>query len=103
MDSAIIAALIAAGGVLATICVTLLIDLFKTRYNYRQLFATTVSQNRMDWINKWRENLSVFLAAAEVLHNNPLNGDEHDKLMFELIKARTMVTSRLNMQEDMHM
>ena len=87
---------------LATICVTLLIGLFKTRYNYRQLFAKAVSQNRMDWINKWRENLSVFLTAAKVLHDTTINSGERDKLMFELIKARTMVTSRLNMQEDMH-
>ena len=97
-----IRAAIAAGGVLATICVTLLIGLFKTRYNYRQLFAKAVSQNRMDWINKWRENLSVFLTAAKVLHDTTINSGERDKLMFELIKARTMVTSRLNMQEDMH-
>ena len=56
----------------------------------------------MDWINKWRENLSVFLTAAKVLHDTTINSGERDKLMFELIKARTMVTSRLNMQEDMH-
>ena len=77
-----IRAAIAAGGVLATICVTLLIGLFKTRYIYRQLFAKAVSQNRMDWINKWRENLSVFLTAAKVLHDTTINSGERDKLMF---------------------
>ena len=42
---------------------------FTLRFSYKQLFAETVSKNRMDWINVWRENVSKFLACAEVLHD----------------------------------
>ena len=40
------------------------------RLGYKQLFAKTVSANRMDWINVWRENISRFLACAEILINH---------------------------------
>lgn len=73
------------------------------RFNYRQLFAQSVSSNRMDWINVWRENISKFLACAEVLHNRyrckniPLLQVEK-----EMYEARGMVVSRLNLKEEEH-
>lgn len=91
------------------------------RFNYKQLFAQTVSSNRMDWINKWRENLSIFLANAEVLHEMTRNHngeiqacalnksmkyvcecEKYIALKTEMLKSREMITSRLNLNEDLH-
>ena len=67
-DPAVISALIAFGGVIISILVTIAFGVITNRYNYNQLFAQTISNNRMDWINVWRENISKFLACAEFLH-----------------------------------
>lgn len=37
------------------------------KFNYKQLFADTVSKNRMDWINNFREELSIVLGTYRVL------------------------------------
>ena len=58
MTSKIIAALLGA-------LIGSLIPFLTLQFNYRQLYAQTISTNRMDWINKWRENISKFLACAE--------------------------------------
>lgn len=96
MEYEIIAAFIGAIlGVLGTL-VTL-------RFNYRQLYADTVSKNRMDWINVWRENISIFLACAETIHNNcSCASDEILRIEKEMYQARGMVVSRLNLNEEDH-
>lgn len=103
MDTEIIAAIIALVGVILSILVSLLISLATTRFNYRQLYAQTVSTNRMDWINKWRENISKFLACAEILNNNCACGNnELITIEKEMYEARGMVVSRLNLDEPNH-
>lgn len=88
------------------------------RFNYHQLFAETVSKNRMEWINVWRENISIFLAHAETLHemhkiqqnqssnsghlSSQGNAQTNYDYLLEMNKARTMITSRLNMTEELH-
>ena len=75
------------------------------RFNYHQLFASTVSSNRMEWINVWRESISKFLACAEILHttvktdNNEKELVEYEK---ELLEARAMIITRLNTKESDH-
>ena len=82
------------------------------RFNYSQLFAQTVSNNRMDWINVWRENVSKFLACAEFLHkhNSSCSAQcknsqicekccEYEK---EMHQAKSMIVSRLNLTEELH-
>ena len=64
----VIAALIALVGVILSVSITLVLGLATRKYNYNQLFAQTVSSNRMEWINVWRENISTFLAGVKVLH-----------------------------------
>lgn len=97
------AALIALIGVLLSISITLIIGLCNNRYNYRQLYAETISTNRMDWINVWRENVSRFLACAETLRNNrTCDSDEILKIEKEMYAARSMVVSRLNLNEEDH-
>ncbi len=112
--------------------VTLIIGIWTWRYNYNRLFAQTVSTNRMDWINVWRENISTFLACAKVLHacnaetacancsqrkfpDKKTDADNNKAKSFCEVKdcyiretkqkmefARTMITSRLNLTEDSH-
>lgn len=83
------------------------------RFNYRQLFAETVSKNRMDWINVWRENISKFLACAEMLreckcpNKTASNGKlttcrEQMEYRKEFYESRAMITSRLNLNERLH-
>lgn len=80
-----------------------LVPFLTLRYNYRQLYAETVSKNRMDWINVWRENISVFLACAETLRNNcSCISDEILSIEKEMYQARGMVVSRLNLNEENH-
>lgn len=103
MSPEITAALIAFGGVIISILVTIAFGVITNRYNYNQLFAQTVSNNRMDWINVWRENISKFLACAEFLHNHKdkkcKKSCEYEKEMYQ---AKSMIISRLNMTEDLH-
>lgn len=80
-----------------------LVPFLTLRFNYRQLYAETVSKNRMDWINVWRENISNFLACAETLRNNcSCTNDEILKIEKEMYLARGMVVSRLNLNEKDH-
>lgn len=113
MKPEVAAAIIALGGVILSALVTIIINSGRTRYNYNQLFAETVSNNRMDWINVWRENISKFLACAEILNRcncpnkNPGNGQActcRDLMAYkkEFYESRAMITSRLNMSEELH-
>ena len=85
------------------------------RFNYKQLYAQTVSSNRMDWINVWRESISSFLACAEILqkhHSNTKNNTNCKtptqcneclvKHEYEMYKYRAMILSRLNLTEPDH-
>lgn len=130
----VIAALIALAGVLVSVLISLSLGLATRKYNYNQLFAQTVSTNRMDWINVWRESISTFLACANVLRKycsllqNEKQGDKKtvgikdtetgkeitvadspaptadklDEYIFKMEHARRMITTRLNMKEEMH-
>lgn len=87
------------------------------QFNYRQLFAETVSKNRMEWINVWRENIAIFLSRAQALREKEKRApeecaclcclqksdrDDSTSLETELYKARSMITMRLNMKEEPH-
>lgn len=130
----VIAAIIALCGVILSVAITLVLGLATRKYNYNQLFAQTVSSNRMEWINVWRENISTFLACAKVLHKYPSllqnekqgekkttnikqlkNGkkitvinetaptiDKLNEYIYKMEHARRMITTRLNMNEEMH-
>ena len=96
-------ALIALSGVVISAALSFVIGILSTQYNYKQLFAQTVSKNRMDWINVWRENISSFLACAEILRNNcSCTSDEILRIEKEMYQARGMVVSRLNLAEPDH-
>ena len=110
MPSEVAAALIALGGVALSALITIVFNAMQTRFHYKQLFAQTVSSNRMDWINVWRESISKFLACAEllILHSPKCQGKERCEpcklIMYkkEFYESRGMITSRLNMNEELH-
>ena len=83
MDS-IISALIGAA-------VGFLIVLFTVRFNYKQLFAQTVSQNRMEWINSFRGEVS------EIIDCLKMPFDRRKEYVYAAEKARAKLLTRLNM------
>lgn len=102
MEPEVIAAFIALAGVVLSVGISLIIALLSTRYNYRQLYAETVSKNRMEWINVWRQNISLFLTDAELLHENNRSEEKNCELEKEMLQARSMITIRLNLSEEDH-
>lgn len=114
MDPKIIAAIISASGVIVSVVVSLLIAFLSRRYNYHQLFAETVSKNRMEWINVWRQNISIFLSTAKALrsckcvnctkaeHKNCSCSKYTSELKRQMGEAQSMITMRLNMAEELH-
>lgn len=49
--------------------IALLGTMLTNKLGYKNLFAEVVSKNRMDWINNFREELSVFLGTAKFVHD----------------------------------
>lgn len=68
---------------------------FTLRFNYRQLFAETVSQSRNHWLNEMRENISVMLAEA-CKCVGPLKSKEY-------YIAQNQVLLRMNNVEPLHL
>ena len=68
---------------------------FTLRYNYRQLFADTVSKSRNKWLDEMRENISIMLAEARKKLS-----DGYDKTKFYIV--RNQVLLRLNGSEPKH-
>lgn len=122
MDSTIVAAMIALSGVIVSTVITCIIAFGTRKYNYSQLFAETVSKNRMDWINIWRENLATFLSCARMIAysgkrssnmahskrrfsnmaHSKRRSSNKDDILKEMYRARERIVLRLNMDEDDH-
>lgn len=89
--------------------IALLGTMLTNKLGYKNLFAEVVSKNRMDWINNFREELSVFLGTAKLVHDLCLkkcslcdetkcNEEKAEccKLICDLEKARVKLLTRLN-------
>lgn len=103
MDSAIIGLI---GGLIGSL-ITLVIGLLTTRFSYNNLFADTVSKSRNNWINTWRDELSKFLAIADMLrHENTTKKECNEHEYIELLKeyhiAKNKILMRLNLNEKRH-
>ena len=92
-----------------TIVVSFILGQKTSKYDYDSLFAETITKNRMEWINVWRENLSNMLAIADIFHSeNNTNGQtseksqEHIRMEKEYNKSKYMILSRLNLTEVKH-
>lgn len=103
MDSAIIGLI---GGLIGSL-ITLVIGLLTTRFSYNNLFADTISKNRNNWINTWRDELSNFLAIADMLrYEETIKKECNEHEYFELLKeyhiAKNKIIMRLNLNEKRH-
>lgn len=68
---------------------------FTLRYNYRHLFAETVSQSRNRWLNELRESLST------ILFENATDGNGGKNPKFHIAKYQVLL--RLNPKETKHL
>lgn len=103
MDSAIIGLI---GGLIGSL-ITLVIGLLTTRFSYNNLFADTISKSRNNWINIWRDELSNFLAIADMLRHETTtkkacNEHEYIELLKEYHIAKNKIIMRLNLNEKRH-
>lgn len=103
MDSALIGLI---GGLIGSF-ITLIIGLLTTRFSYNNLFADTVSKSRNNWINTWRDELSNFLAIADMLRHETTtkkacNEHEYIELLKEYHIAKNKIIMRLNLNEKRH-
>ena len=103
MDSAIIGLI---GGLIGSL-ITLVIGLLTTRFSYNNLFADTISKSRNNWINIWRDELSNFLAIADMLRyeetiKKECNEHEYIELLKEYHIAKNKIIMRLNLNEKRH-
>ena len=64
-----------------------LTSLLVLRFNYHDLYARSISESRMNWIDNFREELSIIVAALKTGENNVLNAE----------KARAKLLTRLNL------
>ena len=94
MDSALIGLI---GGLIGSL-ITLIIGLLTTRFSYNNLFADTVSKSRNNWINIWRDELSNFLAIADMLRHETTT----KKACNEYHIAKNKIIMRLNLNEKRH-
>lgn len=94
-------------GALVGALITFIASILTLRFNYKQLFAQTVSENRMDWINHFREEFSIILGTANFLSDNPINESKKGckicdqecakKMILEAERARMKLLTRLNL------
>lgn len=96
MDSEVIAAFIALGGVILSVGISFIVSLWTRRYNYNQLFAETVSESRNKWLNEMRDSISTMLAEAQFPNPKPRTFTK------KYWKARNEIVLRLNLTEPLH-
>ena len=97
----IVSAVIAVAGVIFSAILSFLVSYLHGKFSYRQLFVDNVTKNRIEWINIWRENIAIFLANAETLKTySKLPNKEN--VFNEMLKAKGMITTRLNLDEPLH-
>ena len=90
MDLAITSGLIGA-------IITAAISLLLVRYHYRDLYAKSVSANRMEWINNFRDEVSTIIATIKILQQNGRCTEKENKYIYQAEKARAKLLTRLNM------
>lgn len=75
--------------------ITFIVSILTLRFNYKQLFAQTVSQSRNQWLNEMRENISIMLAEACKCMNTYKSR--------EYYIAQNQVLLRMNNREPLHL
>ena len=82
-------------GALVGSTLTFIASYLMLRFNYRQLFAQTVSQSRNCWLNKMRENIAIMLAEGRK------NACSYKSKEFYVAKNEVLL--RLNTSEPLHL
>lgn len=72
----LIGAAIGAAITLITTVITFVIGFKNIGFSYKSLFAETVSSNRNNWINVWRDEVSKFLAISDILRYEKKYGEK---------------------------
>lgn len=73
-----------------------MISFLTLRYNYRDLYARNISANRMEWINNFREEVSIIIATLKREKSKHANKSYDEGYIFEAEKARAKLLTRLN-------
>ncbi|MDY2879399.1 MAG: hypothetical protein SOT34_00445 [Candidatus Borkfalkiaceae bacterium] len=94
--SEIMAAMIALIGVLVSVGISFIISKATQSYNYKSLYANTVSGSRNEWLNEMRGFISVMLSEIQ---SDQSNANGRTK---EYFKARDQILLRLNLNEAKH-
>ncbi|MDY4429636.1 hypothetical protein [Evtepia sp.] len=68
-----------------------LVGILTLRFHYKNLYADTVSKNRMEWINNFREEVSTIIATLKSSKN--YSKGNH---IYEAEKAKAKLLTRLN-------
>ena len=70
------------------------------KYNYKRLFAETVSSNRMEWINMFRDEFATIVGVICILKNCKPTSDDCFREILGAEQARARLLTRLNMHTD---
>ena len=96
------------GGLIAS-AISLIGIFFTTKLSGVNIYAQTVSSNRMDWINVWRENLSTFIACVKMINsfnlrisNSAITYSDISTVYIKMYESCNMVLLRLNLTEPAH-
>ena len=73
------------------------ISFLTLRFNYRDLYSRSVSANRMDWINNFREEIATIIAALECQETKTSKPAKDEDIIYQAYKARAKLQTRLNM------
>ena len=68
------------------------------RFNYRDLYARSISASRMEWINNFREEIAIIVATLKTTSCKNLKNDEcAHSTIYSAEKARTKILTRINL------
>lgn len=71
---------------------------FTIRFNYKDLYARSISKNRMEWINNFREEVAVIVATLKTISGKkPEVSESNYSIIYSAEKARAKLLTRLNL------
>lgn len=89
-------------GALVGTLVTIVLGLTTLRFNYKNLYASTVSNSRNNWINIFRDEISQFLALSDMLRYETFDHDNYLNMLKEYHISKNKIIMRLNLNEKRH-
>mgnify|MGYP000165654822 CR=1 FL=1 len=102
MQAEVIAAIIALVGVILSAIISFVVARQTTRFNYKHLFAETVSQSRNKWLNDMREYVSQLLSNARRIFYKNVTNENVVEICNEYDECKFQILMRLNLEEKYH-